>query len=118
MINQFTASDVVFNSLLKVPDIKHLIQRAIWWQSAEEFLANYSGHYLFCRLLMKDYREDQERIISICGEDAAREALKHAPPGEFFKTDWEYWNRRLGNIPIPAPPKRFSFSPDATGPWA
>lgn len=120
MIKQSSIKDIEVNPLLKVPNIAQIIRRAIWWKTAEESLESYSWHYLFCRILARGHKEDKESMIEICGRDVAKEALRHAPPGEFFRDDWEYWNRRFGIVPIPAPPKRFPDVPDRPvgwGPW-
>ena len=107
------------NPLLDFPELNRALKSAVWWKSPEEALATYPWETLFCRVLLHGLPAHREALIAHAGEDTARQALAHAPAGEFSATQWAEWHQHFGVTPVPPLPRRFAdMEPIHTPPWS
>jgi hypothetical protein len=86
------------------PETEALAQRLVWFESAEETLADPIRFvaYAFARAT----HEDMKVLRSIVTDDDLREALDKAPPGIIDPRSWAYWNAIMGRYPTPPLPTR------------
>ena len=75
-------------------------KRYIWWKSVPDAL-RYPNRIIAQVMNIGDY-DDLLALIAIFGEEALREVVRHAEPGEFNARSWTYWHYRLGLVPLDA----------------
>jgi hypothetical protein len=87
------------------PDLLRVAPRVIWFESAEEALANPLRFMAY--LFTYGTLEDIQVVKRYLDHDDFREALDQAPPGIIDERSWAYWNTVLGRYPAPPMPRRF-----------
>lgn len=75
-------------------------KRYIWWKSVPDAL-RYPDRIIAQVMNIGDY-DDLLELIATFGEEALREVIRHAEPGEFNGRSWAYWHYRLGMVPLEA----------------
>jgi hypothetical protein len=91
------------------PETAALAQRLVWFESAEEALADPIRFmaYAFARAT----HDDMNILRSIVSENDLREALDKAPPGIIDARSWAYWNAMMDRYPTPPLPSRTFDTP-------
>lgn len=88
-----------------VDELVTLALRYVWWKPAEQTLAEPT--HLLCQIMELGTYDDVRAAKRLFGEDALREALRHAPPGVLDARSWNYWHLNLfGQPPPPLPVRR------------
>lgn len=85
-------------------DIIALSQRVIWFESAEEALANPVRFAAYA--MTYGTHEDMQLLRRYWDDDDLREALFSAPPGIMDNRSWAYWHLMAGQYPPPPMPVR------------
>jgi len=84
-----------------------IARRVIWWQSAEETLADTLR--FVAQVMTIGSREEVEIVRQYYGEPIFEEVLKNPPVGVFDPKSWSYWHLVLGyKITPPLPVRSFS----------
>jgi hypothetical protein len=86
------------------PDLLHVAPHVIWFEPAEQALANPVRFMAY--LMTYGTLEDIEVVRRHLDLDDFREALDHAPPGIIDERSWSYWNTVVGRYPAPPMPRR------------
>jgi hypothetical protein len=86
-------------------DLFRVAPRVIWFESAEQALANPVRFIAY--LMTYGTLEDIEVVRRYVDLDDFREALDQAPPGVIDERSWAYWNTVFGRYPAPPLPRRF-----------
>lgn len=87
--------------------LKSLAQKYIWWKTPEEAVSM-PGRVIAQVMNIGDYA-DVQLLVSTVGDEALREVIRDAEPGQFNERSWTYWHYRLGLSDIdqvPALPTR------------
>lgn len=88
-----------------MPDLLHqLAARYVWWKSPEDAVD--ARHHFLCQLMQLGTAEDVRAARALLGDDAFRDALRHAPPGVLDARSWSFWHRVLLRAPPPPLPIR------------
>lgn len=74
--------------------LKRMAGKYIWWKTPAESLA--MPRRVIAQIMNIGDYADVQRIANELGEDAFRDALAHAEPGQFSPRSWAYWHYRLG----------------------
>ena len=92
----------------QVEDVEDVVlemaRNFVWWKKPEEAASNVSE--VLCRALRYGSWDDIQRLESVVGREAFREALMHASPGILDEASWNYWHFRFKLQPVPPTPKR------------
>jgi hypothetical protein len=86
------------------PQLEIIARRVTWWKSPTEALANPDD--FLCRVMAFGLWSDAVYVVEMFGEDAFRQALRHASAGVFDPASWHYWHYRLGRGTVPDLPQR------------
>jgi hypothetical protein len=85
-------------------DLLHVAPRVIWFEPAEQALAE---PIRFLAYVMTYATADEIDVVRRYVDlDDFREALEHAPPGIIDERSWAYWNAVTGRYPTPPMPRR------------
>jgi hypothetical protein len=91
-------------SLPSNPDLLRLAPHVLWFESAEQALAD---PIRFLTYVMTYATSEEIAVVRRYVElDDFREALEHAPPGIMDERYWAYWNIVIGRYPVPPMPRR------------
>jgi hypothetical protein len=91
-------------SLPRNPDLLHVAPRVIWFESAEQALADPVRFLAY--VMTYGTVQDINVVRRYLGPNDFREALEHAPPGIIDARSWAYWNTVVGRLPVPPMPRR------------
>lgn len=69
------------------------VKKYLWWWSPEAPIEDI--HPLIAQVMDIGTFEDVQKLRQLAGDDALRQALKEARPGEFSPRSWEYWHLML-----------------------
>ena len=86
------------------PALVRVAERTVWFKPPSAALAD--GFHFVAHVLTYGVHDDVEELRRHLSDADLREALAHAPAGVFDRRSWAYWNAKLGNTPVPAPPQR------------
>jgi hypothetical protein len=86
------------------PDLLHVAPRVIWFEPAEQALANPIRFVAY--VMTYGTLEDIQAVKRYLDLDDFREALDRAPPGIIDERSWSYWNTVVGRYPAPPMPRR------------
>ncbi|MBA3393586.1 MAG: hypothetical protein H0T89_13135 [Deltaproteobacteria bacterium] len=82
--------------------LRELAARYVWWQAPDVTLAR-REHFL-CQLMTLGTADDVRTARQLLGDEAFRDALRHAPPGVVDARSWNFWHLVLfGESPPPLP---------------
>lgn len=70
--------------------LKLLASRYVWWQPAEQSLAQ--PHRLLAQVMNIGDWHDVEMMRGSVGDETLRVVLQKAQPGEFNKRSWNFWH--------------------------
>ncbi len=84
--------------------LEELARRYVWWQPPVQTLAHVN-HFL-CQVMQLGTREDVHAARLHYGDEAFRDALRHAPPGVLDGRSWNFWHLVLFQTPPPPLPSR------------
>lgn len=85
-------------------DLLGVAPRVIWFEPAEEALANPVRFLAY--LMTYGTLADIEVVRRYLDLGDFREALERAPPGIIDRRSWAYWNTVTGRYPVPPMPRR------------
>lgn len=85
--------------------LQDVAARVVWYKSPAEAMDN-EPHFI-AHLLCYGALSDIQAVRNLIGDGRISQALDNAPSGIFTPRQWEFWNRRYGNQPVPALPSRF-----------
>ncbi len=68
----------------------HLARRYVWWLAPEESLLY--PQRIIAAVMDMGTLEDIREITQSVGEDALKDALEHAEPGQFRPRSWSFWH--------------------------
>jgi len=74
--------------------LEQLARKYVWWRSPEEALC--APQRIIAQVMNLGDYEDVRRLANQLGDEALRNALKHAEAGQFNERSWAYWHYRLG----------------------
>lgn len=74
--------------------LQELARKYIWWKSPDDAMR--TPHRIVAQVMNLGDYSDAQRLASELGDEALREVLIHAEPGQFEKRSWTYWHYRLG----------------------
>jgi hypothetical protein len=89
---------------IRDPQLEDIARGVVWWEAPEITLSN-QDEFLGCVMARASWAE-LRHVEAVYGEEAFREALRHAKPGVIDIASWHYWHHRLGIEPVPEMPKR------------
>lgn len=84
--------------------LRHMAQRLIWWQSAEQSL--HRPERLIAQAMATGTSDDADFVQAIFGTESMRHVLAAAPAGIFEPRKWDYWHLRFGYRRTPPLPTR------------
>jgi hypothetical protein len=74
--------------------LKRLARKYIWWKSPEEALLK--PQRIIAQVMNIGDYDDAQAMAGQLGDEALRQALAAAEPGQFNDRSWTYWHYRLG----------------------
>ena len=77
-----------------VNELKVFSGKYIWWKSPED--ATLSPQRVIAQVMNIGDYEDVQKLANQIGDEALRNALLQAQPGQFNERSWSYWHYRLG----------------------
>ncbi len=89
--------------------LRQLAKKYIWWKTSD--VAVSMPERIIAQVMNIGDYEDVQALVNQVGDEAFREVLSHAEPGQFNERSWTYWHYRLGVASIghvpPLPSRRF-----------
>lgn len=90
--------------------LRRLASKYVWWKTPEEALV--FRRRVVAQVMDSGDYSDVVALAAAIGDDALRDALLRAGPGEFSPRSWAYWHYRLGLARVdeapPLPVRRFA----------
>jgi hypothetical protein len=85
------------------------VRKYLWWWDSERPIDD--AHRVIAQVMDIGTFEDVQELRTLAGDDALREALIAAKPGEFSPRSWNYWHLMLevadlDDVP-PLPSRRY-----------
>jgi hypothetical protein len=78
--------------------LKELARKYIWWKSPEEALLK--PQRIIAQVMNIGDYDDVQAMAGHLGDEALRQALATAEPGQFNDRSWAYWHYRLGRAEV------------------
>lgn len=90
--------------------IRVLAAKYVWWMAPDE--AARQPRRVVAQVMNLGDFDDVKSLADALGDEALRDALHHAQPGQFKARSWAYWHYRLGLAELervpPLPQRRLS----------
>lgn len=74
--------------------LRQLARKYIWWKSSDITLCR--PQRIVAQVMNLGDYDDVQRLAHHLGDEALRQALRNAEPGQFNERSWTYWHYRLG----------------------
>lgn len=87
-------------------ELRPVAAALMWWQPPEVSLSQ-PARFLAQVMVLATWRQVQT-VRAVCGWEAFREVLDHAPPGVFDRRSWSYWHAFFGLPERPLPTRALS----------
>ena len=84
--------------------LEGIAREVVWWEAPEVTLLDQNNFLGY--VMTRGVWDAVQHVEAVYGEEAFREALRHAKPGVIDVASWHYWHHRLGVGPIPDMPRR------------
>ena len=98
------AASSVLTMASREPQLEDIAREVVWWEPPEVTLSDQND--FLCRVMARGSWDDLRCVEEKFGEEALREALRHARAGVMDPASWHYWHHRFGLDPVPELPKR------------
>lgn len=89
--------------------LKPYARKYIWWKTPEDAVT--MPQRVIAQVMNLGDIDDVFALAKLVGDDALREVLQHAEPGQFNDRSWTYWHYRLDLAEVdqvpPLPVRRF-----------
>jgi len=92
-VDRLKIADAVQNKF-DVNELKVYSRKYIWWKSPDDAIS--CPQRVIAQVMNVGDYEDVQKLANQIGDEALRNALLQAQPGQFNERSWSYWHYRLG----------------------